>query len=262
MKPRVIIYDLEVSPMRGYFYPPYYQTNILTADRYQTLMSASWCEFEEDRVKIRHVKLDDFPARFKLDRWDDTDTTEALYRVLKEADILIAHNGLSFDNRMANTFFIKHGLDALPEYKTIDTLKAARRHFKFASNKLDEICKELGIEGKTDIRVGALWQDYMLGTPKDAKKAGRLLKAYNNQDVMALRDVYVKLRPFIKSHPNLSVYTDGRGCPTCLGKNVVYNGKHYTNAMNYRRAYCKDCKSPFRERIAEKEEQNKPDYVK
>lgn len=253
-------YDLEVSPAVGYFYPPLYQTNILKVEKYQVLMSASYAFFDGEKLgKIHHVQLSDFPARFKNDRWDDTDLALHMHRVLKDAPPVVAHNGDNFDSKMINTYFLKHNLDPLPENQTVDTLKAARRHFKFASNKLGEIGKELGIGSKTEVTVGSLWHDYMMG---EHKKAGKLLKAYNNQDVQLLFDVYMKLRPYIKNHPNLAVRGDKYACPTCQGRNIQYNGLRYTNTSVYRRAYCRDCRTTFKERRIDKDIQNRPEYTK
>lgn len=260
-KPKLLLYDLEVSPAKGFFYPPLYKTNILKVEKYQTLMSASWAFFEEDKIKIHHVKLDDFKQRFTVDRWDDTDVAIALHRVMEQADLVIAHNGDNFDNKMANTYFLKHGLDPLPDYKTVDTLRAARTKFRFASNKLDEIARELGMDGKTDVKVGSLWYAYMEGSEKDAKKAGKYLKAYNNQDIQVLYDIYKKLRPFIKNHPNIAVLGDREGCPKCGSHNRQYRGFRATNTMIYRQIQCNDCKSWYREAAADKELQNRPDYV-
>lgn len=223
-------------------------------------MSASYAFYDGKKLgKIHHVQLSDFPARFKHDRWDDTDITLHLHRVLKDAPPLVAHNGDNFDAKMINTYFLKHDLDPLPERQTIDTLKSARRHFRFASNKLGEIGKELGIGSKTEITVGSLWYDYMMG---NHKKAGKLLRKYNDQDVQLLFDVYMKLRPFTKNHPNLAVSGDSSACPVCQGHNLQYNGLRYTNTMVYRRVFCKDCRSWFKERQSDKDLQNRPEYVK
>ena len=222
-------------------------------------MSASYAYFDGKKLsKIYHVQLSDFPARFKQDRWDDTDITLHMHRVMQDVNFVGAHNGDNFDNKMINTYFIKHGLDPLPEYKSIDTLKSARRHFRFASNKLGEIGKELGIGDKTEVTVGSLWYDYMMG---DYKKAGKLLKLYNNQDVQLLFDVYMKLRPYTKNHPNLAVMGDSGACPTCQGHNFKYNGLRYTNTMVYRRVFCLDCRGWFKERVADKDLQNKPEFA-
>lgn len=263
-QPKLTLYDLEVSPCLGFFYPPTYQTNILRTEKYQVLMSFSYAEFTEGKLKIKNVRLDDFPARFKNDRWDDTDVVLALHRVLSDTDHKIAYNGVGFDDRMSNTFFIKHGLEPIPETKTIDPLKVIRRKFKFASNRMDEIAKELDMQGKTDITVGSLWYKYMMGSDKDAKKAGKLLKKYNDQDIVALRDNYLKFRPYMTDHPNLNVYNEKQGCPNCGHPERDYlHSPVRTKTMVYRRVRCKkaNCGHVYRERVADKLIQNKPDYV-
>jgi DNA polymerase elongation subunit (family B) len=91
----------------------------------------------EKRVKT--YALPDYPL-FKRDKENDRDLVKDLYDVFDEADILIAHNGDRFDIRKSNARFIQHGLKPPITYKTIDTLKIARRQkFKFDSNRLNDL---------------------------------------------------------------------------------------------------------------------------
>lgn len=258
---KLVLYDLEVSPALGFFYPPLYQTNIMRVEKYQILMSFSYAEFTEGKLKIRNVRLDDFPARFKNDRWDDKDVVLGLHKVLSEFDHKIAYNGIGFDDRMSNTFFIKHGLEMIPETKSIDPLKTIRRKFRFASNKMDEIARETGMAGKTDVTVNSLWYPYLMGGEAEAKKAGKLLKKYNDQDIVALRDNYLKFRPYMNTHPNLAVSGDADGCPRCQAKDYQYRGYMRTNTTIYRRLYCNECGAWFKERCLDKDIQNRPYFT-
>jgi uncharacterized protein YprB with RNaseH-like and TPR domain len=61
------------------------------------------------------------------DRGDDRQLVEDFAVVAAEADELVAHNGDSFDIRWFNGRNALHDLPPLPEYKTVDTYRIARR---------------------------------------------------------------------------------------------------------------------------------------
>jgi hypothetical protein len=125
-------------------------------------------------------------------------------------------------------------------YKTIDTLKVARKEFAFSSNKQDYITKFLGLEEKLDTEF-QLWLDCMNGDEKALERMER----YNKTDVIGLEEMYLKLRPYIKNHPNIAVMMDENVCSVCGGDSLVETGKFYhTGASKYQIFYCEGCMSP------------------
>jgi DNA-directed RNA polymerase subunit RPC12/RpoP len=69
---------------------------------------------------------------------------------------------------------------------------------------------------------------------------------YNNQDVRGLEDVYLKLRPYIKNHPNLGVIMGDSVCPNCGSSHLEeeYNKFYYTSANKFQIYRCMNCKTP------------------
>lgn len=170
-----------------------------------------------------------------------------LHKLLEEADVIVHYNGKKFDIPTINKEFIKIGLQPPSPYKQIDLLTVVRSNFKFASNKLDFVCKELGIGGKVEHRGFDLWIECMAGD----LRAFQELMDYNIGDVELLELLYIKLRPWIKNHPNAAVYAqvDGLICPKCGSKHHQKRGFAYTNACKYQRYQCNDCKGWFRDNI-------------
>jgi hypothetical protein len=82
------------------------------------------------------------------------------------------------------------------------------------------------------------------------KKWWDKMKRYNKQDVRLLEKVYLRLRPFIKNPPNLSVFL-GPVCPKCGSKDLQLRGMSHTQTGTYQRFYCKKCygwaQNPYRE---------------
>jgi hypothetical protein len=125
-----------------------------------------------------------------------------------------------------------------PRYKTIDTLKVAKRNFAFTSNKLDELGKYLGVGRKVKHEGFQLWEDCMNGV----EKAWVKMKRYNAQDTILLEKIYLKLRPWIKDHPNMGLLLGKVGaCPKCGKDTLIKHGHDYTRTSVTQMYLCKSC---------------------
>ena len=79
------------------------------------------------------------------------------------------------------------------------------------------------------------------------KKAWVKMKKYNAQDVVLLEKVYLCLRPWAKSHPNMSMYQEGVACPKCGSSKGFHRGGVYTNATTQYSVWrCKACRGQSR----------------
>uniref|UniRef100_A0A6M3K069 Putative RNase_H superfamily protein n=1 Tax=viral metagenome TaxID=1070528 RepID=A0A6M3K069_9ZZZZ len=177
---------------------------------------------------------------------DDSRIIETLWFLLNQSDIVIGHNCSGFDVPKIKSRFVIHGLPPTTFYQQVDTLKVAKSEFGFSSNKLDALARVFNIEGKikTDF---TLWSSCMEGNDD----ALRCMEDYNRQDVKLLEEVYLRLRPFIKSHPNWNLYIDSNEpvCPHCGGKDLVFVGYYYfTQTGKYRNFRCTGCGALSRER--------------
>jgi len=122
---------------------------------------------------------------------------------------------------MARMFFLKHGLAPHSPFKSIDTKKVAKSIARFGSNGLNSLSDFFGFGQKEEVTHADLWWDCLLGD----KKAWRLMKKYNQQDVALTIKLYEKLRPWITNHPSLSVLNDTPNtCPRCGSDNIKPNG--------------------------------------
>jgi len=172
---------------------------------------------------------------------DDKRIIESIWKLLDKADIVIAHNGDRFDLRKLNARFIDNELDPPSPYKSIDTLKVARREFAFTSYKQDYLTKHFKLEQKLDTNF-QLWLDCMDGKQDALDK----MAEYNRHDVMGLEDVYLKLRPYIHNHPNLGVLMDQDACPNCGCEDLNETEAVYlTSAYQFPVYRCSSCKTPY-----------------
>ncbi len=231
---RILIFDIETSQLVAKLWSlrnnDYVNPERVLKDWMIICWSAKWL-FDD---KILSDKLT--PAEAK--RGDDKRVTRSLWKLLNEADIVVAHNGDRFDIKKVNARFLKYGLGHPNYYKSIDTLKVARKEFALTSNKLDYICKYLGIDAKIDTGGIALWDAAEDGDQKALDKMSR----YCDNDVVILEELYLEIRPYIRNHPSLEQYVDGKACPNCGSKELKESGVYRTQKRAYT-AYRCECKS-------------------
>lgn len=214
LKAKILLFDLEVSPMLAYTYN-YYDGNVLKVVKPQKLLCFSYKWLGSTKDPDTYCLIEG-----SVDPEDDAWITHRLWDVLNEANLAVAHNGSRFDAKMSNTFFVEHGLNPPSPYKIIDTLTSARQKFKFPSNKLDELGKFLGVGQKTDITCGQLWEDCLRGS----KKAYKLMAKYCANDVKLMEEVYWKIMPFA-TQPLINKYVNEEIiCPTCGSKRFQRKG--------------------------------------
>lgn len=167
------------------------------------------------------------------------DMIEAAWLLMDEADIIVGYNHRAFDVKHLHREFVTNGLGPPSPHKDVDLLTVARQRFKFPSNKLDWVSRELGVGFKVQHSGFDLWTGCMAG---DAK-AWRTMKRYNVHDVRLTEEVYDRLRPWIKGHPNLNLYRPQRvsGCSHCGSDRLEEAGFHYTSTRAYARWRCLVC---------------------
>lgn len=238
--PMVLLFDIETTPLQANVWHTGKQRishESIISDWNIICWSAKWLNKPE-------VLFDCVTPEEILKR-DDKRVTESLWKMFEASDVIIAHNGLNFDIRKSNTRFMLNGLKPPSPYRVIDTLKESRKWLSFSSNRLDYLGKLFTSKGKIHTDY-----DLWLRCLKGDQEALTYMVNYNKEDVLLLEEVYMELRPWIKSHPNMAVYAECQeeSCPTCLSTNLVECGEYTTPAGRYDSLRCKDCGSIMRRR--------------
>lgn len=243
---KILIFDIETSPLRAYSWGLWQQNiyldQILT-DWFVISWAAKW--LGEDNVMSEVLTSEEIIEE------DDSRIVSLLWSLFDEASIVIAHNAAKFDVPKMSARFLVHGLMPPSSYKQIDTLQAARSNFNFTSNKLEALARLFNFRGKDNTSF-TLWAECMKGNPAALKE----MQEYNEQDVSLLEKVYIKLRPYIKGHPNVTLYEDSSDikCPHCGSDNInIVEGKYfYTQSCRYNLYRCGDCTALSRSKSAAK----------
>lgn len=230
MESRIYHIDLEVSPAKGYFYPPAYETNILKPLDRQHLLSFAWQELSSSKINFEGVNTQ-----------SEKELTKKLWKLFDDADIIIAHNSDGFDIKMSKTFFILYGMAMPSNFKSVDTLKVARKHFKFTGNSLDQLAEHFGIPNKVKHD-----KEMFIGCHENHKdvKRWKLLEKYNKHDVWILDKVYGRLLPYINNHPDRNILEGTHGkCPNCGENKLIGRGYNLTKRGRKRKLQCVGCRS-------------------
>lgn len=198
--PKVLLWDLENTPSKGWYFDKYRENNIVAMDEDWWILSVGWKWLGESRSHV--LGLDDFP-NYKRNKKDDKQLVLKIRELLDQADITIAHNGDAFDLKKAHARMLIHNIDPPSPSRQIDTLKIARKVAKFSSNKLGDLGESLGLGGKAETEGIDTW----LGCMEGNEKAWRIMKKYNKADVDLLEQVYLRLMPWAPTLPNLTVLT-------------------------------------------------------
>lgn len=235
---KILMLDIETAPSLGWVWAKW-QTNVIDFKRDWYLLSYAY-KWAGDK-KVTTVGLIDYPKTFKKNLEDDSALCKDLWNLIDEADIIVAHNGDAFDLVKINTRFLIHGMQPPSPYRTVDTLKIARKVFAFDSNKLDDLGNYLGIGRKLPHTGFHLWKGCMTGD----KKSWATMKAYNGHDVELLEKAYYLMREWATNHPNVNKGGEPEDCPRCGSEKTQRRGFTYTALRKKQRYQCLSCRSWF-----------------
>jgi DNA polymerase elongation subunit (family B) len=241
--PKILIFDIETSPMEVLVWGTYKQRigiEQILKDWSLLSWSAKW--LFHDEIMSQRVS-----GKEAIERKDGS-IVKGLWNLMDEADLLVGHNAQRFDVRKANLRFALNELPPPQPYRVIDTMKHAMKVFNSSSYKLDYLNEIFGGQNKMHAPY-QLWKDSIKGD-NDALKA---MEEYNRFDITVTEELYVKLRPWMKGHPNLALYmdTDGTVCTNCGNDNLEWGGYYMTPAGKYKSFRCNTCGAIGRSRFSD-----------
>lgn len=254
LAPRILLLDIETSPMEvlvwGLFKQRIPPDNVLK--EWSILSwSAKWL-FEPD-VMSAVVKPEEAVNR------TEGSILKGIWNLIDEADAIVAYNGDRFDLRKLNAKFFLYDYPPPMPYQSIDTYKISKRNFAFPSYKLNYLLDLIDNLRKKIETNYELWKRCVRGEEKALKE----MRAYNEQDVFILEDLYVKLRPWIRSHPNFATYVecDGPVCPTCGSEDLDWRGAYNTPSGRYEAFRCLECGAIGRSRFTSIDKRRRKEIV-
>lgn len=237
--PRVLVFDIETAPAVSYHWGRW-KVSVGTSQVIQRPYLITWAAKWLGAPEIMSDMLP-FYEGFKEDPRCDRKVLESIWRLLDEADIVIAHYGKKFDIPQLNARFLINGMAPPSPYKVICTKELASKNFKFEGNSLAELADHLGVGNKlkTDFDT---WRNCIEGY--GTVDGWNTMLEYNEQDVTVLENVYYKLRPYATQHPNVSLYyeCDDKRCTVCGSVDLTeLEGNVYTQVSEFKSYRCEGC---------------------
>lgn len=193
--PKVLILDIETAPMLSYVWGLFDQNiplNMIRRDWFILSWTAKW--LHEDKVMYKD-------QRGKKGKSLENDKTllTPLHKLMDEADIIIGQNSNAFDLKKLNSKFLEHNMGVPSPFKKIDTYLLAKRHFSLTSNKLEYMSKKFNKTYKKqdheEFSGFKLWDECLKGN----LKAWKSMEKYNNFDVLATEELFLRLAEFDKT---------------------------------------------------------------
>ena len=241
--PKILLFDIETSPMKAYVWKRWKENISLEqviSDWYCICWSAKWL-FANDTMS-------DCLTVPEVVREDDSRIMKSLHDLIDEADIVVSMNGNNFDIPRINSRFIINDLPPTKPFFSVDVYQVVKKQFGFSSNSLNGLARYFGFESKLDTNFD-LWKRCVEGDPV----ALHYMEMYNKRDVDLLEEVYLKLLPWIKRHPNIGniINSDKLVCPNCGCEYTteVKDKFYFTGVGKYQLHQCSKCGAIFRDRV-------------
>jgi hypothetical protein len=237
-EPRTLVLDIETKPILAYVWGLFDQTigiDFIKEDWNLLSYAAKW-------VGKPKMFYKDTGGRGVAKVSDDSALLKDLWHLLDEADVVVGQNLRSFDVKKIGARLIQAGYGPYSPIKTVDTMRAAKKHAAFTSNKLAFLSDKLTTTKKSEHRKFpgfSLW----LGCMADDPSAWREIARYNKKDVLATEELYLRLRPWMGEHPNVAAFSlrDDVVCPKCSSPRLQARGYAVTQTGRYVRYQCQDC---------------------
>jgi hypothetical protein len=230
----ITLFDIETAPSLYAAYGAPYDAKVVWIERDPYMTCFAYKKVGEKGIMCKSLR--DYPL-YKTEPHNDRELARDLHKVMNEAKILCAYNGNSFDIKIANGIFAKHGFPAIREEITIDPYREGKKVFNFISHKLEYLAKMAGVKGKQE-HGGVMQRVVQVGDKASWEKHEK----YCMQDIRVLEGVYLWMRPWMKAHPNLNI-TAGTltKCPRCLSNELIKDGFKYKVGGRYQKYICKGC---------------------
>lgn len=171
------------------------ETTDLAADR-GVILCASY-ESSEQPGKIHTIRQDDpeINPDWETKRSNDRELVKQLNQLVRDHDVIVAHNGSRFDIPFLRTRSLRWRLAPVKDVKLVDPLQIAWRKFRLRSNSLGAVADHLGIEDRKTPLDLSVWASAMLDGDK---RSMNKIVAHCEADIKVLSAVLPHVKQFVK----------------------------------------------------------------
>lgn len=184
----------------------------------------------EDKVIVKDLR--DFKL-YKTEPWNSAALLNDLADLIDSADMLVTFFGTGFDLPMIKAMMTKNGRFLRP-VPHVDLYYVNKFHHKIGRGSLDAALTFFEMNEQKMHLAPLVWLKAMRGN----KEAMDLIKSRCESDVRATEELYLKLRPLVRTHPRLTLGV----CRNCGSNNVTRQGTKITSAgVKHQQIKCQNC---------------------
>lgn len=236
-KPKVLVWDIEASPMITYTFQLYDQ-NIRLEQVKEDWSILAWGAKWLGDPPNKTIYKDNSKSK---NIHDDKYLVKELIKLLNQADSVITHNGNKFDIKRVNARAIINGLPPIRPFVSTDTYKESKKVFSFTSHSLEYMSEKLNTEYKklkhNKYPGLQLWKAVLAND----KEAWKEMKKYCINDVLTTEELFNKIQGWVNTQ-NISVFYDDVSLRCkCGSVQLEKRGYAHTNSGKYQIYHCKVC---------------------
>lgn len=228
-EPKVLFFDIESTGLNATF---------------GTILCIGYSWLGQDKVYVPTI-LDNANQNLLSDR----DLVKNFAEIYNQADYTVGHYAKRFDVPMIQSKLLKYKLKPLAPVPLIDTWRIVKDNFKLHSNRLITIEEFLQVaHSKTPITF-----DDWLQAAHGNRKALRQVVKHCRLDVLVLKEVFERIRPWIRTEPARRLFLDAssHSCPSCGSERLQARGYQVSHTRRYQRFQCQGCGRWSRGRTSE-----------
>lgn len=187
----VLLLDLETSPNVAYSWHGKWEVNLIEFIEEGQIICFSWKWLGQKEIGVKSQRM---YKGYKPRSKDNSKLITDLNKLLAQAEYVVGHNLVQFDDRVANTDILLNELVPPQRHRVHDTLKIAKKYFRFNSNSLDDLAHRLGVGRKLKHAGFPMWKGCLDGD----KDSWDMMEKYNRHDIVLLEGVYNKFLPWVE----------------------------------------------------------------
>jgi uncharacterized protein YprB with RNaseH-like and TPR domain len=167
---------------------------------------------------------------------DDKELVAAFLEVYTQADMTVAYNGVNFDRPYILAKCLEHRLPIPPNIPMQDPYFTVKSNMRISRKSLQNVSYYLHLSNEKTPVEGRIWKAAGAGD----MKALAYIKKHCKADVLVLEELYLYLRPLMRTHWRLG--GDTKACRFCGEQTLVVRSPAMTkNKGGVLRVQCTGC---------------------
>lgn len=127
---------------------------------------------------------------------------------MNKADVLVSYFGTRYDHPFMNAKALEYGLEFPNPTPRLDLFFTAKSNLAISRKSMQNVAYFSNASHEKSPVEGKIWKAAMAGD----RDALAWIEAHNLADIEVLEDVYIKLRPLMRTHPRINGIENCRTC--------------------------------------------------